>query len=81
VRGPGYFNLDAGLAKTFPVLPNDNLNVKFRADFFNILNHSSFSNPALNIVGNASQFGQITNTVSNSVANYRVGELSLRVEF
>jgi hypothetical protein len=81
VRGPGYFNLDAGLAKTFPVLPNDNLNVKFRADFFNILNHSSFSNPGLNIVGNASQFGQITNTVSNSVANYRVGELSLRVEF
>jgi hypothetical protein len=81
ISGPGYFNLDSGLAKAFAILPNDNLNLKFRADFFNIINHSSFSNPGVNIVGNASQFGQISGTVSNSVANYRVGEMSVRIEF
>jgi hypothetical protein len=81
ISGPGYFNLDSGLAKAFAILPNDNLNLKFRADFFNIINHSSFSNPGVNIVGNASQFGQISGTVSNSVANHRVGEMSVRIEF
>jgi hypothetical protein len=81
VRGPGYFNFDAGAGKDFAILPDDRLNLKFRADFFNVLNHSSFTNPGLNIVGNASQFGQITGTVSNSVDNYRVGEMSARIEF
>ena len=63
LRGPTLVNLDAGLAKRFPIV--ERVDLTFRADFFNILNHPQFSNPGVNIVGNAGQFGQITST-SNS---------------
>jgi hypothetical protein len=82
IRSAGAFTLDAGLAKNFPILLDDKLNLKFRADFFNVLNHPNFSVPALNIVTNASQFGQVTGTINPP--NYRdgrVGQFSLRLEF
>ncbi len=76
IRGPGAFLLDAGLGKNFPVLL-DKLNLNFRADAFNLLNHPNFGTGSLNIVANASQFGQIGST-SNSA---RVAQFSLRLEF
>jgi len=76
LRSPGAFNFDAGLGKTFPIL-EDKLNLKFRADAFNVLNHPAFGGGALNIVTNASAFGQIGGT-SNSA---RVAQFSLRLEF
>lgn len=86
VRGPGAFYFDAGLAKTFAIVP-DRLNLKFRADAFNLFNHPNFGAPALNIVTNASNFGQITSTSqtpdSSAVAadDARVAQFSLRLEF
>lgn len=86
VRGPGAFFFDAGLAKTFAILP-DRLNLKFRADAFNLFNHPNFGPPALDIVTNASNFGQITatnqNPSSSAVAadDARVTQFSLRLEF
>jgi hypothetical protein len=77
LRGPGYFNLDMGLAKRFPIIPSKDLNLIFRADAFNILNHPSFGTPGVNIVNNASAFGQIGGTASSA----RVGQFSARVEF
>ncbi len=76
LRGPGAFSLDAGLGKTFPIL-EDKLNLKFRADAFNVLNHPNFGTGGLNIVNNASQFGQITGTAGGA----RVAQFSLRLEF
>ncbi len=86
VRGPGAFFLDAGLAKTFSLV-SENLNLQFRADAFNLLNHPNFGPPALNIVTNASAFGQIagTNQAPDSFAvpadDARVAQFSLRLEF
>ena len=86
VRGPGAFYLDAGLAKTFPIMEN-RLNLHFRADAFNLFNHANFGPPALSIVTNASNFGQITSTsVSPSSSavpadDARVAQFSLRLEF
>jgi hypothetical protein len=77
IRGPHYSNLDLGLAKKFPIIPEHNLNLIFRADAFNVLNHPSFGNPSTNIVGNQSIFGQIGYTASG----YRVAQFSLRLEF
>ncbi len=74
LRGPSAFNFDAGLAKTFPLI-YDRLNLKFRADAFNVLNHPTFGNPNADIT--SGNFGQITST-SNSP---RVGQFSLRLEF
>jgi hypothetical protein len=81
VRGPGAFLFDAGLGKTFPIV-RDKLNLKFRADAFNVLNHPAFGTPALNIVTNASNFGQITGTTSSlAQSGARVAQFSLRLEF
>jgi hypothetical protein len=84
-RGPNGFFLSAGLAKNFPIIV-DKVNLKFRADGFNVLNHPVFGAPALNIVTNAGQFGQITATSSDlssgaGIAGARVGQFSLRLEF
>jgi hypothetical protein len=87
VRGPGAFFFDAGLGKKFPIL-EDKLNLQFRADAFNLFNHPNFGPLNMNIVTNASQFGQITGTnlspssMAAAVSSaYRVAQFSLRLEF
>ena len=76
LTGPTQTLLDAGLRKNFPIIL-EKVNLQFRADFFNVLNHPTFGTQAVNIVGNASTFGQITSTSNSS----RVGQFSLRLEF
>jgi hypothetical protein len=51
VRGPGYQNWDLTLGKTFPV--RERMHFEFRADFFNIWNHT---NPLTGPVGSDGQF-------------------------
>jgi hypothetical protein len=96
IRGPGAFLFDAGLGKTFPIL-EDKLNLQFRADAFNLFNHPDFGPPGglttvgpgngINIVTNASNFGQIiaTNaapaTSGVTADGARVAQFSLRLEF
>jgi len=36
-RGPGYWNFDCAVAKTFPI--HERVNLEFRAEGFNIFNH------------------------------------------
>jgi hypothetical protein len=79
-RGPGFFNMDSGLAKNFAILPDRGINLKFRADFYNVLNHPSFSTPAqpgANTDITNGNFGVITSTSSSA----RVGQFALRLEF
>jgi hypothetical protein len=76
LRGPGYFDLDLGLGKTFPVY-EDKVNLKFRADAFNSLNHPSFSTPSTDITESSGPFGVISSTASET----RVLQLALRLEF
>jgi hypothetical protein len=76
LRGPGYFNLDLGLGKTFPVW-REKVNLKFRADAFNALNHPNFSLPNHDISEFAGPFGVISSTVNSP----RVLQGSLRLEF
>ncbi len=45
-RGPGFFNIDTTLSKTFQIMEGKEL--EFRAEFFNMLNYVNFANPALN---------------------------------
>jgi carboxypeptidase family protein len=81
VRGPGAFLFDAGLGKTFPIA-QDKVNLKFRADAYNVLNHPAFGTPAMNIVTNASNYGQISGTTTSLAATgARVAQFSLRLEF
>jgi hypothetical protein len=84
LRGPGYFNLDLGLGKTFPIY-QDKVNLKFRCDAFNALNHPNFNPPDVDITqANGLQFGTITSTYvspGSSDLAVRVLQLSLRLAF
>jgi hypothetical protein len=71
LRGPGYFGFDVGLSRYFQI--NERFKLQFRAEAFNILNHTNFvgafapsGQPAGASYGtvktalNGSTFGQIT---------------------
>jgi hypothetical protein len=77
LRGPGWFNIDLGLGKTFPVY-KERVNLKFRADAFNVTNHPSFSTPSTDITeASGTPFGNIGSTASSA----RVLQGALRLEF
>jgi hypothetical protein len=78
LRGPSQFTMDAGLSKKFLILPENRLNLLFRADFYNILNHPIFSTPSASLAA-TSTFGAITSTASQYTN--RVGQFALRLEF
>jgi hypothetical protein len=88
--GPRFFDEDLGLGKTFPVW-DDKVNLKFRADAFNVLNHPNFSLPGNNVYNGLDQqditnhtFGDTSYTVepSGNLNNgARVLQVSLRLEF
>jgi len=47
VMGPGLFNMDGSLSRTFPVAERKQL--VFRMDVFNAINHPNWANPDMNI--------------------------------
>ncbi|HVW78838.1 MAG TPA: TonB-dependent receptor [Alloacidobacterium sp.] len=87
LRGPQFFDLDTGLAKTFSIYPEWGLKMLFRADAFNVLNHPDFSTPGTNSsaddITQPSSFGQLTSMAGTYGApgGPRVLQLSVRVEF
>ncbi len=84
LRGPSQVFFDAGLGKTFQVLPDNRLNLVFRADGFNILNHPTFATPTGNTATLAatSTFGVISSqTIPVGGYAYRTGQFALRLEF
>ncbi|MGH9604955.1 MAG: carboxypeptidase regulatory-like domain-containing protein [Terracidiphilus sp.] len=89
LRGPHFFDLDAGLGKTFPLfgIRSERTNLKFRVDAFNVLNHPNFQSPSftgnMDITASPLQFGVIPGTVTpdGSDLSARVLQGSLRVEF
>jgi len=54
--GPGTIQWDMALSRRFKF--NERLSLDFRSDFFNIMNHANWNNPATGIT--TSTFGQIT---------------------
>ncbi len=47
-RGPAFFQSDLGLHKQFP-LWNETTRLEFRAEAFNLFNHTNFGLPDLNV--------------------------------
>jgi len=63
--GPGQANLDLSLYKSAAV--TERLNVQFRSEFFNILNHTELATPATTATAfGLPTFGTITSTVNSS---------------
>jgi Carboxypeptidase regulatory-like domain len=73
-RAPGFHNWDFSLIKTFKA--TERVGVQFRAEFFNILNHPNFANPAIlfnNDLGFPDTFGKVTATPDVAGANPVIG--------
>ena len=88
--GPGLVNYDFTALKSFAIW-GDRSRLTFRADFFNLFNHTNFSNPGHN-ESSTSTFGKITQTVGSATATSvgttagpyggpRQIQLSLRLQF
>jgi len=78
LEGPGMIDVDAGLAKTFQV--SERFRLRFEATFTNVLNHTNFAPPALN-VGNPSTFGVLEAALPQGSGGNRTGQLALRMDF
>jgi carboxypeptidase family protein len=83
ILGPGQFNWDFSVLKNTSL--GENRSLQFRAEFFNIFNHTQFDNPNPNSIPyqpalpnvSAPNFGQIVNTSVNP----RVIQLALKFVF
>src|SRR5262245_14546075 len=72
LRGPGFFLMDTGLHRNFKL--TERINLQFRTQFYNILNHTVLGNP--NTTFTSSNFGRILGT-----GTPRVGEFGLKLSF
>ena len=78
LHGPGMVDVDSGLAKRFNI--SERVHLRFEATFTNVLNHTNFAPPALNI-GNPSTFGVLDAALPQGQGGNRTGQLALRLEF
>ncbi|MET0645826.1 MAG: TonB-dependent receptor [Pyrinomonadaceae bacterium] len=76
VSGPGYWNMDLGIIKRTPI--TETVNLEFRAEAFNVFNHTNFFIPvdaATEMVRqniNSPTFGQITQTFDPRILQFAV---------
>jgi hypothetical protein len=80
LRGPGYFNIDGGIHKTFNI--TERQNVQFTWQVFNVLNDVRFDVGSMQNIGNnsissAATFGEFTSTLTQP----RHMEFALRYSF
>jgi hypothetical protein len=77
--GPQYADWDASLTRKFAF--TERANLQFRAEYFNLLNHTNFGDP--NTTNNGT-FGQITSTTPQNATitnDPRIAQLSLKLVF
>ena len=76
LRGPGFTNWDAAVVRSFPVYRETNM--EFRAEYFNVLNHTKLGNPNVaDPVSSSTSFGTITAT-NPSTDSQRIAQFSLK---
>ena len=63
IRNPYYWNVDAGLRRTFP-LHHTGTEFTFEADCVNVWNHATFAGPSTSWAAGSATFGTITGTYS-----------------
>jgi hypothetical protein len=76
LRGPGYTNWDGAVIRSFPIYRESNL--EFRAEYFDLLNHTELANPSTsNPIASSTSFGTITGTQGGP----RIAQFSLKFSF
>ena len=72
LRGPRTFNIDFSAQKTIPL--SERFKVQYRAEFFNVLNHTVLNNPGTTLTSGS--FGRITGASSP-----RIIQMALKFNF
>jgi hypothetical protein len=81
-RGPGYADWDASIARKFPF--SERASLMFRAEYFNLLNHTNLGDP---VTGLGGTFGRTTSTTPQNVSpatvtnDPRIAQFSLKLLF
>jgi hypothetical protein len=91
-QGPGYWNLDLGVTKRFDL--RERVNLQFRAEFFNALNHPNFDTPTSASTGSPSILSTVfaqtccatvappsTQTIIQTGESARVIQFALKLTF
>jgi hypothetical protein len=69
LRGPGQTVWHAALLRSFPIFGEKSL--QFRAEYFNVLNHTLLNNPGVsNPVSSSTSFGAITGGGDPRIAQF-----------
>jgi len=71
--GPAYTNWDAAVVRQFPIFRETNL--EFRAEYFDVLNHTELGNP--NLVSSNAAFG----TIKSTAGGPRIAQFALKYTF
>src|SRR5260370_32811276 len=58
LRGPGFYNADFSVGKTFQIPYSEKHSIQLRGEFFNLLNQPSFSNPSATLAASGT-FGTL----------------------
>jgi hypothetical protein len=81
LRGPGYTDWDGAMTRSFPIYREASL--EFRAEYFNMLNHTLLGDPATSVTSGT--FGEVTGAANTGVASGtagpRIAQFSLKVLF
>jgi len=81
--GPGFWNLDVSLFKKIAL--KENLNLQFRAEAFNVLNHANFNSPiAGNVVfdtNDPTKYAGSAGTITETANRERQIQFALRLQF
>jgi hypothetical protein len=75
LRGPGNTNWDGAVLRSFPIFRGSEL--VFRAEYFNLLNHTELSNPNMSLTAASAAFGTIQGTQHEP----RVAQFSMKYDF
>jgi hypothetical protein len=79
IEGPGFQDVDLSVAKSTPI--KENVNLQFRAEAFNVLNHPNFAQPNRTVT--SSDFGRITatRTARGDLGSSRQIQLGMKLTF
>jgi hypothetical protein len=76
LRGPGTFNLDASLYRTFPI--RERFSLQFRAESFGLTNTPQFANPSATVSNATFSNGVVTNLNGYDIITSSTGERQIR---
>jgi hypothetical protein len=76
VRGPGFWDVDLAILKSFTMPWSDTHRLEFRAEGFNLFNHTNFNPPSASILS-PGNFGSLSSTANDA----RQFQLALKYSF